>query len=173
MNTKDAILLRHACRSYTNEPLTDEQIDTLIQAANAAPATMGDYSGIELTVVKSPELLQEIEKETAHGMPMMGDHPTYEAPALFIISVKPNEHYAMLPYCNASCMAENIMIQATDLKLGSVYIMAVATVMQKKPELLGKLQITSGFVPAVVVAVGTANEDVRVSITERIRSRVV
>lgn len=154
MNTYEAITKRHACRAYTDEPLTAEETQKLIEAANAAPAGMGDYTGMKLTVVKDRKLIESIESATAHGMPMMGDHPVYEAPALMILSAKINEQFPMISYCNVSCAAENIMIQATDLGLASVFIMAVPTVMQNKPDLLKALNITDDFLPLVMVAVG-------------------
>ena len=154
MNTYEAITKRHACRAYTDEPLTAEETQKLIEAANAAPAGMGDYTGMKLTVVEDRKLIESIESATAHGMPMMGDHPVYEAPALMILSAKINEQFPMISYCNVACAAENIMIQATDLGLASVFIMAVPTVMQNKPDLLKALNITNDFLPLVMVAVG-------------------
>lgn len=65
-----------------------------------------------------------------------------------------------VPYCNASCMAENIMIEANALGLASVFLMGVPTVMKSRPELLQKLNIADGFEPAIVVAVGYAVEPV-------------
>lgn len=154
MNTENAIQKRYACRSFLTEQITEEQRELLIKAAQAAPVAMGDYSTVKLTVVQDQHLRNMIEQETAHGMPMIGEHPTYQAPTLFIISVKENTQFPVIPYCNASCMAENIMIQVAALELASVYIMTVPTVMQKKPELLRTLDIADGFFPAVMVAVG-------------------
>lgn len=154
MNVEDAIQKRYACRTFLTEQISEEQRDLLIKAAQASPVAMGDYSAVKLTVVQDQKLRNLIEQETAYGMPMMGEHPTYQAPTLFIINVKENAEFPVIPYCNASCMAENIMIQAAALELASVYIMAVPTVMQKKPELLSKLGVEDGFFPAVMVAVG-------------------
>ena len=154
MNTYEAITKRYACREYTDEPLTEEETKKLIEAANNAPAGMGDYTGMKLTVVQDKKLIETIEAATAHGMPMMGDHPAYEAPTLMILSAKINEQFPMISYCNVSCAAENIMIQATDLGLASVFIMAVPTVMQNKPDLLKALNITDDFLSLVMVAVG-------------------
>lgn len=159
MNTFDAITSRYACRKYTNEQITQEQLDTLLSAANAAPVGMGDYSGYEVIVVQDEEIRKAIDAGTAHAMPVMGDHPTYEAPTLIFVCVKPNPQFEVIPYCGASCIAENIMIQATDLGLASVYIMAVPTVMQGKPELLEKLPLGEGFIPVILVSVGHAAQD--------------
>ena len=158
MNTYEAITGRYACRNYTEEQITEQELKALIAAANAAPVAMGDYSGYELVVVQDKMIRKAIDAGTAHAMPMMGDHPTYEAPTLMLICVKPNPKFQMIPYCGASCIAENIMVQATDLGLASVYIMAVPTILQGKPELLEKLNITRGFIPVVLVSIGHAVE---------------
>ena len=159
MNTFDAITSRYACRKYTDEQLTPEQLDALLSAANAAPVGMGDYSGYEVIVVQDEEIRKAIDAGTAHAMPVMGDHPTYEAPTLIFVCVKPDPQFEMIPYCGASCIAENIMIQATDLGLASVYIMAVPTVLQSKPELLEKLLLGEGFIPVILVSVGHAAKE--------------
>lgn len=160
MDTLEAIKHRYSCRAFKPEQISMEQTEMLIEAAKAAPAAMGDYSGISLTVIQSGKMRKQIDKETAFSMPMMGEHPTYEAPTLMIISVKENTEFPMIPYCNASCMAENIMIEATALGLASVYIMAVPTVLQQKKELMKRLEIEDGFIPVVMVAIGYAKDEV-------------
>ena len=160
MDTLEAIKHRYSCRAFKPEQISKEQTEMLIEAAKAAPAAMGDYSGISLTVIQSGEMRKRIDKETAFSMPMMGEHPTYEAPTLMLISIKGNKEFPMIPYCNASCMAENIMIEATALGLASVYIMAVPTVLQQKKELMKRLEIEDGFIPVVMVAVGYAKDEV-------------
>lgn len=154
MDALEAIQKRYSCRSFSKEQISEEQTQALIAAAKAAPAAMGDYSGISMTVIQDEDTRTLIERETAHSMPMMGEHPTYEAPTLLLISVKENADFPMIPYCNASCMAENIMIAATAVELASVYIMAVPTVMRQKPELLNELGIDRAFLPVVMIAVG-------------------
>lgn len=160
MDTLEAIKHRYSCRAFKTEQISKEQTEMLIEAANAAPVAMGNYSVISLTVIQSEEIRKQIDKETAFSMPMMGEHPTYEAPTLMLISVKENKDFPMIPYCNASCMAENIMIEATALGLASVYIMAVPTVLQQKKELMNKLEIEAGYIPVVMVAVGYAKDEV-------------
>lgn len=168
MNTSEAIQGRYACRKYTSEQITEQELKHLLDAANAAPVGMGDYSGFEVIVVQDEETRSAIDAGTAHAMPVMGDHPTYEAPTLIFICVKPNPQFAMIPYCGASCIAENIMIEAADLGLASVYIMAVPTVMQEKPELIAKLPLDKGFVPIILVSVGHTAEEHRMGKPERL-----
>lgn len=160
MDTLEAIKHRYSCRAFKKEQISRERTEMLIEAAKAAPAAMGDYSGISLTVIQSEEMRKRIDKETASCMPMMGEHPTYEAPTLMLICTKENKEFPMIPYCNASCMAENIMIEATALGLASVYIMAVPTVLQQKKDLMNKLKIEAEYIPVVMVAVGYAKDEV-------------
>lgn len=160
MDTLEAIRHRYSCRAFKKEQISKEQTEMLIEAAKAAPAAMGDYSGISLSVIQSEKIRKQIDKETAFSMPMMGEHPAYEAPTLMLISVKENKDFPMIPYCNASCMAENIMIEATALGLASVYIMAVPTVLKQKKDLMRRLEIGDGFIPVIMVAVGYAKDEV-------------
>lgn len=173
MNVQEAITNRYACREYTEEQLTTEETKKLIDAANAAPAGMGNYTGMKLTVVQNKELINAIESVTAHGMPMMGDHPAYQAPTLMILSSKINDEFPMIAYSNVSCAAENIMIQATALGLASVFIMAVPTVMQGKQELLQSLNIKDDFVPLVMVAVGHAKNEVETIKPKRLLTEIL
>ena len=173
MEAREAILNRYACRQYSEVQITEEQLKALIEAANAAPVGMGDYSGYELVVVQDEKIRKAIDEGTAHAMPVMGDHPTYEAPTLMFICVKPDEQFEMIPYCGASCIAENIMVQATALGLASVYIMAVPTVMQEKPELLEKLNMSEGFIPVVLVSVGKAKKESDVKKADRLKVSVI
>ncbi|MGT2923967.1 nitroreductase family protein [Streptococcus caviae] len=173
MNTMEAITSRYACRKFTKTQLTDAETQALIQAANAAPAGMGDYSGLKLTVVQSQENLEAIEAAAAHGMPRMGDHPTYQAPTLMILSAKINEQVPMISHCNVSAAAENIMLAATDMGLASVFIMSVPAVIQDKQELLEKLNIRDGFKPLVIVAVGHAESQMTVEKEKRLAVEIL
>ena len=98
MDALEAIQKRYSCRSFAKKQISAEQVQALIAAAKSAPAAMGDYSGISLTVIQDEGIRTLIERETAHSMPMMGEHPTYEAPTLMLISVKENADFPMIPY---------------------------------------------------------------------------
>lgn len=160
MDKLEAIKHRYSCRAFKPTQISKEQTEMLIEVAKAAPVAMGDYSGIFLTVIQSEEIRKLINKETAFSMPMMGEHPTCEAPTLMLINTKENKEFPMIPYCNASCMAENIMIEATAHGLASVYIMAVPSVLQQKKELMKRLEIEDEFIPVVMVAIGYAKDEV-------------
>ena len=160
MEAFEAITTRHSCRDYIVRQLSEEQTEKLIRAANAAPAASRNFNTVKLTVVQDAGLCAEIDRAAAFALPPLKEHPTFGAPTLMVLSVKPNRAAPFVPYCNASCMAENIMIEANALGLASVFLMGVPTVMKSRPELLEKLNIADGFEPAIVVAVGYAAEPV-------------
>ncbi len=56
---------------------------------------------------------------------------------------------------NASVIAENMLLTATSLGLGSVYLMAVPMTAQYNAELCKEIKVPEGFVPCAMVAVGT------------------
>lgn len=173
MDARDAIQKRSSCRKYRTEQVSREQLDLLVKAANAAPVGMGDYKSYELVIVQDEGVRRAINEGTAYAMPVMGDHPTYQAPTLIFICVKPNPQFEMIPYCGASCIAENIMIQAAALGLGSVYIMSVPAVMQRKPELLRMLPMSGGFMPVILVAAGYAESDTDRPKPDRLKATVI
>ena len=60
---------------------------------------------------------------------------------------------------DASVAAENIMLEATDLGLGSVYIMGDAAKLNDHADVLKELGIDSDFEVTVIVPVGKMAEE--------------
>lgn len=60
---------------------------------------------------------------------------------------------------DASVAAENIMLEATDLGLGSVYIMGDAAKLNDHADVLKELGIDSDFEVTVIVPVGKIAEE--------------
>lgn len=57
----ETICSRKSVRTYTGEQITEEQLNTILKAANAAPVGMGQYEGVHLTVITNTELLDRID----------------------------------------------------------------------------------------------------------------
>lgn len=173
MNTFEAITTRYACRNFTDEQITDEELEKIIKAANAAPAASGDYSGLKITIVQNKDICSEIDSEAAQNFPFPIPHPTYGAPTLVVISSTANETSEAVPIANASCIAENMMIEANDLGINSLYMMGVPLFIQKNKELLEKLNLPNGHTPLVVVGLGHDNDDVTVVKEERLAYEII
>ncbi len=173
METFEAITTRYACRNYSDEQISDEELEKIIKAANAAPAASGDYSGLKITIVQNKELCDMIDKEAAENFPMPIPHPTYGAPTLVVISSAPNANSELVPIANASCIAENIMVEANDLGINSLYMMGVPLFIQSNEEILEKLNLPQDHTPLVVVGLGHDKDEVNVVKEERLSFEII
>lgn len=79
----------------------------------------------------------------------------YGAPLLFAIITKKDSAFGER---DSSAAAENVMVTATDLGLGSVYVMGGAEKVNGDSDLLQRLGVPAGFVVSVIVAIGKAAE---------------
>lgn len=157
MELMKAIAMRISTRSYKTEQITDEALNTILNAGYAAPISIGDYEAVHITVIQNPELLSKITKSTQNVMQNPNVIPMYGAPTLIVISGKPVEMFT-IELANASCIIENMSLAATDIGLGSVYILGPIAALINDKELAKELNIPEGFVPAAAVAIGYPKE---------------
>lgn len=135
MNVLRAMRERRAVRDYTPEPVSQGMIYQLISSASWAPSAMNEQP-CHFTVVTDEKLLDEISVKakawllenidllphSALFRDLVKDdrfHLLYRAPALIIISGP-----AQGPWTTEDCTlaAQNMMLAATDLGLGSCWI---------------------------------------------------
>ncbi|AAS09065.1 nitroreductase family protein [Lactobacillus johnsonii] len=139
----NAIFEREAVRKYTDEKIDEEKIQKLINAFQASPCAMHQTDVMELSVITSPELLKKIEDNT--------NNSCYNAPLIFMINTKKDSQFGER---DASVAAENVMVEAADLGLGSVYVMGGVFALNKFPELQKELGMDEGYEPTVLVPIG-------------------
>lgn len=155
METMTTIANRQSCRAYTGEQISENELQTILEAANAAPVGMKKYENVKLTVVQNKELLDELDAAGAKFFGRPDAHPTYGAPTVILVSsIEPENAQNPSSYCNAACIIENMTLAATDLGLGSVYLLGVITALGKDPELCKKFKVPKGFIPASALAIG-------------------
>lgn len=159
METRKAIATRKSSRAYQPDQITEAELTTILQAANAAPVGMGKFESIKLTVIQNKALLEKINEATATLFQRPDTHATYGAPTVILVSgAEMNGPMAAVPYCNAAGIIENMAIAATDLGLGSVYLMGIIPAISADPTLCTALNIPAGFVPCSAIALGYATE---------------
>lgn len=153
MKLSDVFELRQSCREFTSEQISDEQLDSLLRAAYAAPAARGGYDGLHLSVLQNGEALQrwtEIFREAT------GDSeadPIHGAPTLIVAS-ETGEQPDLRIAEDAAVLVENMHLAATALGLGSFYIMGLVMATRANPEVSELLKLPEGYVPAAALAVG-------------------
>ncbi|GAA2867231.1 nitroreductase family protein [Lactobacillus intestinalis] len=139
----NAIFEREAGRKYTNEEVDEEKIQKLIDAFQASPCAMHQTDVMELSIITKPELLKKIEDST--------DNSCYNAPLIFMINTKKDSPFGER---DASVAVENVMVEAADLGLGSVYVMGGVFALNKFPELQKELGMNEGYETTVLVPIG-------------------
>ena len=91
MNTLEAIKKRRSVRSYTDEPVTAEEMDAILAAGMQAPVGSGAYDTMHVTVVEDAALVARIEQATTDLLSEMMGRPMdkrFGAPAMVFVSAK-------------------------------------------------------------------------------------
>lgn len=138
-----AINDRRAVRQYSSDKLTDDQVQNLVAAFQAAPCGMGQTDVMQGLVIQDPALLNAVEESTGNAC--------YGAPFLLVILTKKDSQFGER---DASVAAENVMVEAADLGLGSVYVMGGAVKLNQDSATRAKLGISSDFDVTTIVPVG-------------------
>lgn len=173
MEFMNVIKNRQSCRAFTDKMVTESELEKILQAGNAAPVGNGIYKDVQLTVIQNKELLSKLEANTHNAIPNM-EHPLYGSSTVIAISCK-NDDNLEIAMANASAIAENMLLTATYLGLGSIYLVAVPMTAKYNPELCKEMKVQDGFVPCVMVGIGTpqGNLEERELTTERIHTEYV
>lgn len=154
---KNTISARHSVRKFTSDKVTSSQIDQLAAAFQASPCGMHQTDVMEGSIITDSQLLDQIEDHT--------DNAAYDAPLIFLIATKKGSNFGER---DASAAAENVMLQATDLGLGSVYVMSGALKLNDDRQFLKECGIDDGYEATVLVPVGKpAEEDKTVDHSQR------
>ena len=154
METLKTIACRKSTRAFRSEQISADELKKIIDAGCAAPVAMGDTDTLHLTIVQNSDILKEISLLGGAFFGRPDFEALYKAPLLVVISSKPDIADGKIGTANAACIIENMCLAATDLGIGSVYIMGASMAIAKNEELLGKLHIPEGFIPLSSVALG-------------------
>lgn len=104
---------RRSIRKYTSDPVTDEQITTLLEAAMAAPSAV-NRKPWEFMVVRDANLRKQLSK--VHPWAGMAA----AAPVVFAVCGRPNDSDHWVEDCSAA--TENLLLGVTSLGLGAVWL---------------------------------------------------
>lgn len=109
---------RYSCRAFKSTPLTQEQIDQILDAARLAP-TAANKQPVHVWVVKSEEGLAKLKNATAY---------IYDAPVVFMVGAKPDKAWVRKydgkngAEVDAAIVGTHIMLAASALGLGNVWV---------------------------------------------------
>lgn len=160
MDALQAIARRKSTRSFTTEQISDKQLETLLFAGDVAPKAGGAEGCVHISVIQNKELLGKLIKAAATATAFNqgeGFTPFYGAPTLLVISGKNDTPYNGAA-ANVACAGENMLIAATALGLGSVYLTGFLAAFSVAPELINEIGVPEGFTPMAGVIAGKATE---------------
>ncbi|MBN2388845.1 MAG: nitroreductase family protein [Anaerolineales bacterium] len=111
------IFRRRSIRHYRDQPVEAEKLDLLLQAGMAAPSAM-NCKPWEFVVVTDPERLAQFRKRLIFG--------NRNAPVAIVVCgnprLSPNPAARLFWVQDCSAAAENILIAAVSLGLGTVWV---------------------------------------------------
>ena len=109
----DLIKKRRSIRKYTDDPISDTDVRKLLEAAMAAPSA-DNLQPWEFVVVRDPDLREQLAR-THPWAKMCAD-----APVVFVVCAKERRSSHWVE--DASAATENLLLAATGLDLGAVWV---------------------------------------------------
>lgn len=145
------IFERTSVRKYTEEGITSEQLEMLLKAGMAAPSAKNSQPW-EFVVIQDRETLLKINEFHPYSSMLK------EAPLAIVVCADTNKEFPDLKgldYWVQDCSAatQNIMLQSTDLGLGSVWLGVFPREALVKP-LAALLNLPSNVLPFSIISVG-------------------
>lgn len=124
MDFKDVVFYRRSIRRYQQKAVEKSALEQLIDFARVAPsATNGQR--LRFTVISEPGLVEQVFAQTRWAgavaprrTPVWGK----DAPPCFIAFTARKEHVTHTLYADAGAVAQNLMLGAVDLGLGTCWI---------------------------------------------------
>ena len=140
---------RCSIRSYTNQKVEPEKLEKILEAAHVAP-TAANLQPVHLLAVQSAEGLAKIGKAAN----------IYGAPLAIIVCADHNKAWVR-PFdqkqtgdIDTSILTDHMMLQATELGLGSVWVCYF------KPDILCReFGLPTNLEPVNILAIGYAGEN--------------
>lgn len=149
MNFLELAKKRYSVRNYSEKKVEQEKLDKILEAAHVAP-TAANLQPVHLIVVQSEEGLAKIEKGTN----------IYSAPLAIMVCVDHSKEWVR-PFdkkqsgdIDAAILTDHMMMEATELGLGTVWVCYF------KPDVLKKeFSLPDNLEPVNILAIGYSDEE--------------
>lgn len=124
--TLETLKTRRSCRKYLSKQITDEELNTVLEAGTYAPSARGKQSA-KIVVVQDTATKEKISRMNAEIMRSYGGStytdtngdPMYGAPTFVIVFAESNNKNGIQ---DASLVMGNMMLAAFSIGLGSCWI---------------------------------------------------
>jgi nitroreductase len=112
----EAIMTRRSIRQFTEEPVTDEEIETVLRAAMAAPSAHNGRPW-RFVVVRDREVLARLAKATPFASPLASAQV-----GIVVVAERRVSAYAGFWVIDCAAAIENLLVAARAIGLGGVWI---------------------------------------------------
>jgi nitroreductase len=160
----DVIKSRRSIRGFSEEQIKQEELDVILEAGRYAPSAAGKQAW-HFTVIQDQQILDEISSEAkriyrssaVEFLQNIGSneqfHTFFHAPTVIIISGETN---SIAPNSDCAVAAQNIMLAAEALQIGSCWISAAAVITQTEAgkKIIERLGLPEGYAPFNSIVLG-------------------
>lgn len=166
MNTIQTIKMRKSPETFNERAINETDLKTIVEAGNYASI----FGKIQFTVVTDADLIQTINEVALNMMKNSGNeflektanipgyHAVRHATAFVIISAPGGNEPMGFNMANVSCAAANIQLAATELGIGSRFMMGPIMALSQEA-VQSKLNLPDEYQPLVAVALGYVDEE--------------
>jgi nitroreductase len=147
MDVMEAIFSRRSIRQYTDEPLTDDHIVTLLKAGMSAPSA-ADRQPWQFVVINDRNTLIQITSFHQYSL-MLQQAPT----AILICGDTEKAYERGYLYLDCAAATQNILLAAHALGLGAVWL-GIYPGEKRMSAIRGLLGLPQNIEPIALVAVG-------------------
>lgn len=180
MSVSETIAKRKSVRAYLDKQVPADDLARIVEAGRWAP----NAGAFQISVIRSAELRQRINDETHDAMldsgvqflrqraSLPGYQPLYGAPVLLLLSGPADAPYSAV---NSALAAENMVLEATGLGLGSCFIVTPALALNSTENgaLAQEAGIPEGYALQCAVLVGYAAAEDPFTLAERTKKGAV
>jgi len=174
MNVSEAIAKRISVRAYLEKPVSAADLEKILEAGRWAP----NAGPFQITVVRNTELRKKINDRTFDAMvksvipflqkraALPGYQPLYGAPVLILLSAPKD---VPLGAVNTALAAENMILEATGLGLGSCFLISPTLALRGDRELAREAGIPEDHALQCAVILGYPAAENKFTSGERAR----
>jgi nitroreductase len=154
MELDDCIKGRRSVRSFTDEPVSKEEVQAILEAGTWAPTGMNRQPW-KFIIIENKKAIQLVSEETKvlvrQNMPLLAkqysteqDVICYDTPMLILICAEKDKQWENLNLLDSVLAAQNMFLKAYELGLGTCY-MGFVTLLNSKPEVLKKIGVPENY----------------------------
>ena len=154
--TMKTILERRSVRSFSSEPVAEETLKDLADAAMHAPSGMCRKTW-KFTVVTNKEIIERLAKVIEKVL----DRPGYDMYKPVALIIPSNERDSKYGREDNACALQNIFLAAESYGVGSVWINQLTGICDTPEvrEILNEMEIPESHIIYGLAALGFANPD--------------